>query len=300
MTQLAPSPSQPARPILHGLVSMLDMINFSLSRYHWSVAHLESLARGHDERPDPLAVIKDSWIDTILHFLKELEDIGKTVELPGAMHRVDLMRVDLELKKYTPITNKWAAVHLRTLREAIEGDIKDHAFYYYPLAKAKMVRGVRQDWAATLEAFPASRENIEAAVDCYALGHNHASIHHSMMVLEDGLVAVALKLKLKFNPNRTTWSPLIDDIRDTIAAEIDRASKPPKGTKPKKMTAVRRRYLEACQEAALDLRHFKNVWRDHVAHNRGDYDENDAKKVIDHTRSFMEVVSTKLKLVGRS
>lgn len=119
-----------------------------------------------------------------------------------------------------------------------------------------------------------------------------------MMVLEEGLPALAKKLGVKVHPNRSTWGPLIDDTRKAVDDALDKLAKPPKGTKPlsPKSHKKRKEFLEACQEAALDMRHFKNVWRDHIAHKRGDYDENDAKKALDHVRSFMEIVSTKLKL----
>jgi hypothetical protein len=66
-----------------------------------------------------------------------------------------------------------------------------------------------------------------------------------------------------------------------------------------KMASSTARFLDACEEAATEFRYFASVWRNHIAHARGNYDENDAKKVLDHVRSFMETIATKLRLKER-
>lgn len=174
-------------------------------------------------------------------------------------------------------------------------------FYHYPREKGLLVLRVPGDWAAALKAFPSAEEDIKAAVDCYALGHNHASIHHSMMVLEFGLPALATRLKVRFNPDKAAWADLTKGIRDKIAVERAALAQHPKGSSPPTRTAAKRKtaFLEACEEAAIEFRYFTTVWRNHVAHGRAHYDENDAKKVLEHVRTFMEVITTKLKLKER-
>ena len=194
---------------------------------------------------------------------------------------------------YGQLRGEFVALH-----HAIEDDVETERFYHYPRDKGFLNVRVPGDWAAALRAFPSARADIEAAVDCYALGHPNASIHHSMMVLEFGLAALAKPLGVKIRANKSTWAPLVSDIRDAIDHELDGLAKPPPGTRPLKPAAARKKraFLETCQEAALDLRHFKNVWRDHISHGRGDYNEKDARKALDHVQSFMEIISTKMKL----
>ena len=79
-----------------------------------------------------------------------------------------------------------------------------------------------------LAAFPSAAEEIRCAVDCYALGHPNACIHHSMMILERGLSLLAKRLAVAVNKNRSTWGPIIiTNIRDEIDRRRKALSSPP-------------------------------------------------------------------------
>ena len=190
------------------------------------------------------------------------------------------------------------AHELKALNSDVNDAIQYERFYHYPKEKGFLVLRVPGDWIATLKAFPSAEEDIKAAVDCYALGYNNASIHHSMMVLEFGLPALAKRLKVRFDKNKASWTPIVTDIRDAIDARRKVMASSPRGSKQLSSAAAKRErsFLEACEEAAIEFRYFTNVWRNHISHGRGDYDENDAKKVLDHVRTFMELIATKLKL----
>jgi len=195
---------------------------------------------------------------------------------------------------------KWGELenHLRNLRETIEREVKQHHFYHYPLDKAKKIVSFEEDWGAVLARFNDVKTNAFSATDCYALGHDNACIYHSMMVLESGLPALARRLKVPFKADKALWGALIEDIRDKIDNELKVRAHPPKGSKPVSQIAAKRRgeFLSKCQEAAMQFGYFKDIWRNHIAHGRADYDENDALKVLTHVRDFMEVLATKLKL----
>ncbi len=119
-----------------------------------------------------------------------------------------------------------------------------------------------------------------------------------MMILERGLPAFAKKLKVPIGSNPKSWGPIIDDIRKEIDARHGRLAQPQKGSAPLKPAAAKaeKRFLEACQEAAIEFRYFADIWRNHIAHGRGHYDDNDAKKVLEHVRSYMETIASKLAL----
>jgi hypothetical protein len=61
------------------------------------------------------------------------------------------------------------------------------------------------------------------------------------------------------------------------------------------LDAKKRADMTLFAEAATEFVWFKEAWRNHVAHGRARYDENDALKVITHVRGFMERLSTRLK-----
>ncbi len=122
-----------------------------------------------------------------------------------------------------------------------------------------------------------------------------------MMVLEAGLPALACRLKVSFKPDKATWGNLIRDIKIKIDNEVNARAQPPKGSKPVSQAAAMRRakFLSGCQEAVMQFGYFKDIWRNHIAHGRANYDENDARKALNHVRDFMEILATKLKLGKR-
>jgi len=208
-----------------------------------------------------------------------------------------LRRIPLR-KQARQLTWGHLMAELWTLYEALEDDAKDHHFYHYPVDKAALVRSIAEDWSATLTAFPSAKKDVEAATDCFALGHSHASIYHSMMVLVLGLPALANRLRAEIKKERPTWRDITDIIRKKIDERRAALSATPKGSQPLKGAAAKKEhdFLGVCGEAALDFKFFEHAWRNHIAHGRAAYDETDAKKVLDHVRTFMETISTKLKL----
>jgi hypothetical protein len=272
------------------------MINFSVPDL---LATITFVARVHQGTKEAQVVDRPLTADQRQELKRELDRLHKVCvghRLERTEARVRRLRADLGNGQF--LTARRLHIDSATLHQAIVDDLQERHFYHYPKDKGLLVLGVSTDWSGTLAAFPSSEHDIRAAVDCYALGHNHASVYHAMMVLEAGLPALAKRFKVKIKPNKSTWAPLIDDTRAAIDAELDNLAKPPKGTQPLSPNAATRKraFLQACQEAALDLRHFKNVWRDHIAHGRADYDENGARKVLEHTRSFMENIASKAKL----
>lgn len=300
MNELAPRPSLPAHPIPYGLVSLWDMMNWILTSFYWSTKHLNTIADLCQR--DPRAPLDTMLINTIRSNIDAFKDIATEMGLEATHDRIELIGNFLDINKALELDKSWAASQLKTLVEIVEGEIKRQHFYHYPRLKAELVLKADKDWAAVLRAFPSVGDDVLAATDCYALGQDHASIHHSMMVLEVGLPAVATKLGVKFNPDKATWADMTREIVKKIASERLALSHTPKGGRPPNRSTAKKKsaFLEACEEAAIEFRYFTTVWRNHIAHGRGDYDENDAKKVLEHVRTFMEVIATKLKLRERT
>jgi hypothetical protein len=52
--------------------------------------------------------------------------------------------------------------------------------------------------------------------------------------------------------------------------------------------------MQFLSEAAKEFFYFKDGWRNYVAHGRAAYDEHQALGVLEHTRSFMNHLATRL------
>ena len=73
---------------------------------------------------------------------------------------------------------------------------------------------------------------------------------------------------------------MVKDIRHEMNAKRNAIGAQPKGSKAlsKRAANMQLDFLGLCGEAALEFRFFEHAWRNHIAHGRANYDENDAKK----------------------
>jgi hypothetical protein len=170
----------------------------------------------------------------------------------------------------------------RFLRELIQNEIKYHYFYRYSETQAERVNNFDEDWADVISAFSSARDDAFAAVDCVALEHGTAAVFHSMRVLEKGLRALAADVGRTYD--RQMWGGIIDEIE----SEITKFRKTAPAGVPKD---ERLRFLS---EAAKEFSYFKNAWRNHVSHGGDPYDADQAMAVVNHVKSFMSILSTKL------
>jgi hypothetical protein len=103
-----------------------------------------------------------------------------------------------------------------------------------------------------------------------------------MRVLEHGLRALAKDVGKSFDVQN--WQNIIDQIE----SEIRNIGK----SLPSGMAKNER--LQFLSEAAKEFAYFKDGWRNYVSHNRGTYDEHQARSVMEHVRSFMTTLSSRL------
>lgn len=172
------------------------------------------------------------------------------------------------------------------LRDAITTELRQYFYYQYPKEKAAVLRTWKEDWKAAVAAFPSIEWNAYRATDCYGLQHNDACVFYCMRVLEVGLKAVAADVGLIFELQQ--WHNIIDQIESKIS---DERRSLPKGT-------ARNERLQFLSEAAKEFFYFKEGWRNHVSHNRADYDEYQAISVLTHVRAFMNHLASNLSEAG--
>ncbi len=135
------------------------------------------------------------------------------------------------------------------------------------------------DWYGehTGAAFQKAVGHMRDCGQCFALEQWTASVFHAMCVLEYGLANLYRRVGAK--PKSLDWHHVINAIQGQIAAlrNVGKALSP-----------LRKRRLDAYDEAAVQFRHFKNAWRNHVNHGRERYNEAEAKEICDAVRSFMK------------
>ncbi|HZQ47853.1 MAG TPA: hypothetical protein VFC07_12620, partial [Verrucomicrobiae bacterium] len=130
--------------------------------------------------------------------------------------------------------------------------------------------------------FPSATNEIRDIGNCMALDLHTAAVFHCMRVVEHGLRALAihLKVKVKYPLEFAEWGVIIKGI-DRKLADLQ-----PKARGKKKAEA-----LEFYRLANDDCNMFKDVWRNSVMHTRGRFPEHEALGVFLRVQSFMQRLS---------
>lgn len=210
-----------------------------------------------------------------LQFAKQQAD---TLELQAVHDRLELFNGKLRFAM--SLTDFLGEV--RALREAFKSGLRFKQFYLYPEAKGQACIKAQHHWAKAFEAFPRIKDDALAAVDCYGLGHNTASVFYSMRVVEHGLRALAAGVNVTFDVQQ--WHTVLNEIESAIR---ELAEKWPK-------TATKSEWLGFYSEAAKEFFYFKDGWRNYVSHGGDPYDEHQALSVFEHVRAFMAHLGSRL------
>lgn len=132
--------------------------------------------------------------------------------------------------------------------------------------------------------FPNAKLDISHAARCIAFDEWTACVFHLMRVLEHGLRYVANDIGLTMSPELDEqWKTLID----RMLSEISKLEGKPK-------TPEKAEQLKFYSTVGLDLRNFKNAWRNDVSHSRETYDERQAMAVWDQVRRFMQAIAVRI------
>jgi hypothetical protein len=134
--------------------------------------------------------------------------------------------------------------------------------------------------------FESAREDIKEAGSCLALNRSTATVFHCMRVLEIGLGMFAAEVSVPFGTDQ--WHIVINNIEAKLKQYRDN------GIPGITDRALKNTKLQFYSEAAKEFAYFKDAWRNYVSHAKAIYDQNRALSVLDHTKTFMCVLSREL------
>lgn len=134
----------------------------------------------------------------------------------------------------------------------------------------------------TKAAFPTVYEELLNARKAYGLGLDTACVFHCMRALEPVLRVLAAEVGESVGVDN--WHNVIDRIEAKIRAE---GKALPKGS-PKNER------LQFLSESATQFVYFKDGWRNHVSHGRDTYDQERARRVMEHVQAFVEQLAKQL------
>ncbi len=273
------------------MVSLLDMLEFPVSDYLQVALRFGQIIGASDMHEKKFGgdLLKDS-----LSFLR-----SETVRLKLSVTHQQLSKMVADIAETQPDRVKRVDNRVMEIKGA-ELDLLSIRHYLEPIYAtlnaelgSMLFKAIARDRNAYVDAswllnspiiaaFPTSAKELERAGICYSLGQPTAAVFHSMRALEPALAALAAPfgVSAKFE----NWQNIINDIEAKVRAL---------GQLPKTQQKVddEKFFGEACSHFYF----IKNAWRNHVAHARDSYSDDEGLRIIQHSKDFVESLCPRLK-----
>ena len=173
------------------------------------------------------------------------------------------------------------------LVESVYAEIDDKSLLYIPADRAEFYENYDFVSEAVVDAAGDAAYELIRAANCYALGEFTASVFHSARASELGVCALGRKLDVEF-PNHPIELADMQSILKQVESKIDKMQDERRSTeKDQRLTLY--------SDAAAQFRYFKDAWRIRTAHARATFTQPEAKRILDHTRDYFEIVAPALK-----
>lgn len=169
------------------------MINFNLRAFIDALADLNvAQSRARFAIPDDFP--SEELLREIKSDLAPIDRAVSELEMPTAHSRIAKIAV---FAGGALAPNRQLAHEINELFDAVERDASNQFFCHYDNERIKFLKEMPDDWEPVYSAFPSAKPEIEAGVDCYALGHNTACVFHMVRVGEIGLRMIARERGVK-------------------------------------------------------------------------------------------------------
>jgi hypothetical protein len=257
------------------LISLYQMYEFIPERLMSINAQFISIMQHLKTRDQDIRVPKDLQI-FIMKNLLELREQCRPLALKSSLAQMG------RLKHLDMYTVSEAGKGIEELGNRLRDDLEGMQFLYVsPDLQELYARPEENYGTQVITKFREARRDIAESSKCLAMERPTASVYHSMRIAEHGLRKVAKTFGISFPKSfNSSWGQILQQIDHKIKAE----ELIPIG----KRTAYDRQRIQFYAEAAQHIRHFKEAWRDNVSHARTEYTLEEARKVFDAVRHFMQ------------
>jgi hypothetical protein len=226
------------------------------------------------------SVERKAW----LQLLNEINAYCKGAGFDHAAAKAYSIRLRLE-KSPEEFTGQILDAQFHGLNEDLEICMFSHRFIQVEDGVKKYLGAVAM-FGGVIRAFPSIQSAIQDAGDCIAVDLNTAAVFHLMHVVERGLRALCVNLKVatikKGFIEYATWDDILKKLPEAVDAKINGMSRGPKKQKAQ----------EFYYPTSKEIRGFKDAWRNHIMHKRTSYTREDALAVFSHVQRFMHGLVT--------
>ena len=233
-----------------------------------------------------------SELESIQHCLLETEELCKESNWKAALDKVQMINAHIESPLKALCDWSSLAADLRNTIDVVLCAMVDGKFIQVDGKFSDYVNNDSMFGEAVQKAFRSATEDIREAGNCIAVESGTAAVFHLMRTVEWGLRALAADLGVLNTPRKNAnipiefseWDKILDQLYPAVEKKID--AMPPGSQKQETQ--------EFYFPLLLDIRSFKDAFRNHVMHTRKIYSQKAADDVLDHVRRFMTLLSTRI------
>ena len=292
---------QPWEANPHQLVTWWDMLSFSAWNFFWCGTTLRSIEldclMGSIEVPG----IEDVGSAPIFNLPRDLDERSRNKALTSLKRVVvELSTIGLRITSETAneviseLENvsirhnfQWLMDQVKAIERLSKKEIEGKAFFYVPEERIKFFPKKSDPHIfgkAVGDAFPSAMQDVAESGVCLALDRGTACVFHLMRVLEIGLTTLGAKFGVSLA--HTNWAPAIEEIESKIR-EMHRDS-------AWKALPDCKQQQEFYAQAASHFGILKDAWRNYTMHVRGFYTEEQAERIFENVKGFMQKLAERL------
>lgn len=278
------------------LVSWFEMLQFSASAFVYAGRALRSIkaecvtiaADCVDGEPvfRMTRLVDDEAKRKALVGLTSIEPEFRKIGLSISAETVAELISDLKDSDLTHNV-QWLSDRIEGIEKLVNKELAGKAFFYVSPERTKFWPSARCPYAfgeKVARSFPSSTFDANNAGICLAVMQSTASVFHLMRVLEIGLSALGRIFDVSLV--HTNWNPAIEKIE----SKIREIHKDPAW----KVLPDCKEQQEFYSQAASHFGILKDAWRNHAMHVRGKYTEEEAERIFENVKAFMQKLAERL------
>jgi hypothetical protein len=275
------------------LVSLWNMLQVHANRFVTLLDHigqLESRFADHTAFNDPTTT------RFVLHAVRHDCDLLGLVSASKQNERIWDMFAALSSESFGVSWSQLTAM-ISQLRIRIQEDLEEAVFFQVKADKLRLycvrsrseglteftVKAPAEFFGSdVLSHFPSTAFDVGEACECFLVDRSTACVYHLMCVLQIGLTALAHRFNIP--SDHTNWHNMIELIEKEIRNMPNAQNRLPEWKND----------MEFYSQAAVHFMFVKDAWRNHVAHARVKYGDEDATKILENVRGFMRTLAERL------
>ena len=286
---------QPWEECPYQLASWFDVLQFSAYAFFWCGRALRSIredcvagsaivmngkpafAMGQDLDNNA----REKALSSLTSVEAEFRKIGMIITAETVKEVIE------ELGRESRHSFEWLIYQAQALERLAEKELRGKFFLYVPPERAKFWPLMNQPnifGAKVATQFSSATFDIINSGICLATTTSTASVFHLMRVLEIGLTALGKQFGVSLA--HTNWAPAIEQIE----GKIRDMHKDPVW----KVLPDCKEQQEFFAQAASHFAILKDAWRNYTMHARGKYTEDEAERIFETVKGFMQKLAERL------